>query len=439
MTSGRGTFEDPILERIAAADPGEFERCVMALAQLGTPAALALANCDALPEVAMTALAEDATPGVRAAVARHPSCPARILERLATDGDPDVRRSVAAHASTTPDVLLAIVAQARHQWEWRSLWEPGLQTRYPDGSVWPSTHAFQTAESPKWLLDTLARYGHPAALIHIGIEAQPPTVEAWLALRDLINSELLVRALWRELALAGAVTLVYLNDSVGGDNFFPQAEGLTLMEDGTAAECLIGGYSEAREWIELEDTLETSSALRLAAGLFEERIDTQINEFDSETLALFALAGVAWAADVSEDSIPVGRLVDLAEAALPNELGEVPIRWTERGEAAIEEILRPIVEHLAEHDDLDPTVTVVGSRLPGIGYAATTDAQKAWLTELLRQARSNPMVTTWGLSDHFLMCVALHPATPEDLRDQLLMDSSEQVRHAARKFMDPGA
>lgn len=501
MTSGRGALHDPILERIAASDPDEFERCVMALAQLGSPAALGLANYDALPDVAMNALAEDASPDVRAAVARHPKCPPLILERLADDTDSNVRRSVAANDSSPSDLLLLLasdedewvrfevgrnpsatdaaraafvrastpemitnaresrpfmfaeedpalteselrsltqaalarandyevrshlaanpslpkdlvpelVSAALHRWEWRSLWGRGLVTKYRHGLVWPSTHAYLVPAAPQWLLNTLGRYGHPAALIHVGTDAQPPVVDAWLAVRDLINSELLVRALWRELALVGAVALVYWNDTVDGDHFFPQADGVTLMEGNTAAEYLIGGYSAAREWVQTEDTLEKHSVLRRAAGLFDDWFVTQADEFDSDSLGLFALAGAAWA----------------------EEMGSVPITWTEAGENAVEDQLWTFIAGFADSEDYDTKVTVVESQLPGIGYAETSDAQKTWLTELLRQARSNSMMSTWGLSDHLLMCIALHPATPQSIRDQLLMDSSERVRQAA--------
>lgn len=506
MSSRRGSLSDPILERIAATDPQEFERCVMAISQLSTDAALGLTNFVALPEVAIGALAQHSSPDVRSGIAGHPSCPPTILRQLAGDPESGVRRSVAANHSSPGDLLLALatdedewvrfevgrnavaseeakaafvlastpemvtrarearsfqyaeedpnlsgselrgmaevaledpngmrarsnlagnpslpedlvprlVERAGHRWEWRSLWGRGLLAGYHQGSLWPSTQAFLVAEAPQWLLEVLGRYGHPAALLCTGIEAQPPDVEPWLALRDLMNSELLVRALWRELALAGAVTLVYWNDTVEGDQFFPQADGLHLMEGHTAAAFLAGGYSASREWIQTDDILETYAVKRRAASLFEDWLDSETDEFSEESLALFALAGVAWAEDMKT----------------------VPVRWTDAGELAVEEELYAYIEDFADADDMDTTVTVVESRLPGIGYADTSDAQKMWLTELLRQARSNVMVSTWGLSDHFLMCIALHPATPQSIRDQLLMDPSETVRQAARIATD---
>lgn len=509
MSSRRGRLGDPILERIAATEPQEFERCVMAISELSTTAALGLTNFVALPGAAMSTLAEHGSPDVRSGIAGHPSCPPAILRRLASDPDSKVRRSVAANHSSPDDLLLVLasdedelvrfevgrnpqatdeakaafvltstpemvtrarearpftypeedpllleselrtmtetaledgngmetrsrlarnpslpedlvpklVMRARHRWEWRSLWSRGLVAEYRQGSLWPSTQAFLTADAPKWLLEVLGRYGHPAALLHPGIEAHPPTAESWLGLRDLINSELLVRALWRELALAGAVSLVYWNDTVEGDRFFPQVEGLELMDANSAAQFLIGGYSDSREWIRTQDILGRWSVIRLASNLFgDDWMDNQVEEFDDDSLALFALAGAAFAEDMNQ----------------------VPIRWTQEGDSAVGDQLWAFIEDFAEADDMDTEVTVIDSRLPGIGYAETSDAQKTWLTELLRQARSNVMVSTWGLSDHFLMCIALHPATPQSIRDQLLMDPSEDVRQAARVALERG-
>ncbi len=505
MSSARGTLRDPILERVEASDPEEFERCVTAIGQLNTDAAIGLANLATLPESAMAALAAHVNPSVRCGIAGHPACPEEILQRLAQDPDTDVRRAVAANQATPGELLLRLasdheelvrfevgrnerspeqamavfvlastpelITRAResqpylfaeenpalseiqlrsmteqalgdsnsmqirsnlaknpnlpedlvpklvqvawHRWEWRSLWGRGLVTGYQQGVIWPSTHAFMDSGAPHWLRESLGRYGHPAALVCVGVEAQPPFVEPWRALRDLINSELLVRALWRELALAGAVKLVYWNDTVEGDHFFPQVDGLNLMDGNTAAEYLIGGYSESREWIDTEDSLEAETVLRRASGLFEDWFFSQADDFTDESLALFALAGVAWA----------------------EEMGSVPIRWTDAGQSAVDEELWNFISEYADSDDYDTKVTVVESRLPDIGYAATSDGQKAWLTELIRQARDNAMMSAWGISDHLLMCIALHPATPQAIRDQLLMDPSERVRLAAQKAM----
>ena len=279
--------------------------------------------------------------------------------------------------------------------------------------MWPSTHAFLSEGAPEWLIALLARHGHPAGLLYRGVTAGPSHLDPAAVLRDLINSELLVRGLWRELALAGAVKLVYWNDHHDGDQFFPRANGLELMENHTPAQFIIGGYSTSREWLTTSDSLEDYAVFRLAARGFEDWLLNFDEDFDEASLDLFALSGVAWI----------------------YEMGYAPIRWTPVGQGAVDGPLRDAMLFMSDSEDYDTEVTVVASRLPGIGYAETSEEKKTWLTDLIRQSRQDSKVKTWGIADHFLMCIALHPATPQSIRDQLLVDSSEDVRDAARMAM----
>lgn len=501
MIGDRGTLRDPVLESIAVGDPEEFERCVMALAELDIGAACALVHFALLPEVAMTKLAEHPDDDVRVGIAAHPCCPQTLLRKLATDPDSSVRRGVAGNANAPVDLLLTLAADpdefvrfdvarnpvatedvqaafvlsstpeqvrnaresswlrsaesdpslsesklremtagslsdvngslfrsglaenpnlpedlipvlveaAKNRWEWRSLWSRGLVPRFIYGLVWPSTYAFTVEDAPLWLREALAKHGHPAALLSPGLDGSPAVGEAWCGLRDLINSELLVRALWRELALLGIVELVYWNDAVDGDHFFPQMSGIDLMEAHTPAEYLMGGYSDDREWIETEDTLTVKAVLWRASLDFEEWFEIRGEQFTEQSLEEFAVSGVAFA----------------------ERFNNLPIRWTSAGEEALENRLIPIMSQDADPEDYETEVTVVDSNLPNIGYAETSDQQKVMLIDLTRQARSNSMMATWGIADHVLMCIALHPATPPFIRDELLVDKSERVRQAA--------
>lgn len=466
------TMTDPILLRIAEESPDQLDACVRAIVALSSDAASGIAALDFLSEDVMRDLVEHDSSDVRSALARNHSCPTRLLVQLAADPDervrfnavlnpgateeakaafaltsspdevasakhrsddispeddpatpPEVLRrlaegelakeplhrdlhltsSLGANPALPRDLVERLVESARDRWEWRSLWGRG-------DWIWPSTYPFLTEAAPDWLLALLSRHGHPAALLHRGMGTTPSSVDPAGALRDLVNSELLVRALWRELALAGVVRLVYWNDSHEGDKFFPQADGLELMDSHSPAQFIIGGYSSSREWITTSDSLWEYAVLRLAAGGFEDWFDTQIDEeFDDDSLGLFALSGAAWIADMNY----------------------APIQWTPAGQEAVDGPLFDAMAGIAESEDYDTEVTVVASRLPAIGYAETSDEQKARLTDLIRQSRKESMVKTWGLADHFLMCIALHPSTPPGIRDALLSDPSENVRQAA--------
>jgi hypothetical protein len=431
------TMSDPILRRIYDLDVQEFDVSVRAIIALSEDAAAGIAALDFLSEEVMRDLVEHDSSDVRGTLARNHSCPPRLLAHLVADPDEWVRyhavrnpgaseevKAAFALASSPSEVARAkhrsedvspkdnpeferLVETARGRREWQSLWGRG-------DWIWPSTYPFLTEGAPDWLVALLSRHGHPAALLHRDMAPRPSPVEPAGALRDLVNCELLVRALWRELALAGVVSLVYWNDRHEGDKFFPQADGLELIDSDSAAQFIIGGYSSSREWITTSDSLWEHAVLRLAAGGFEYWFDYQMDEeFDDASLGLFALSGVAWI----------------------SERNHAPIELTPAGQEAVDGPLFDAMTEQAEPDDYDTEVTVGASRLPAIGYAETSEEQKAWLTDLIRQSRQDFMVKTWGIADHFLMCIALHPATPQSIRDQLLMDSSSSVREAARIAM----
>src|SRR3990167_1647346 len=64
------------------------------------------------PPKVLAALASDADPYVREAVAHHPSTPPQVLAALASDADCYVRGEVASNPSTPPKVLAALARDA---------------------------------------------------------------------------------------------------------------------------------------------------------------------------------------------------------------------------------------------------------------------------------------------------------------------------------------
>ncbi len=290
--------------------------------------------------------------------------------------------------------------------------------------MWPSTYAFLAKGAPDWLRSELAGWGHPAALLVPGIPASDAPLDPVLALRELITSELLVRALWRELAEAGRVTLRYdLVWAMQGDDldrFHPVADGLTLLELDTAADfliarsgCEVDQHPRAHEWVSVSYTLNGERALYIGGAQFEVGavFDSEPEEMDAD---LFGLMGLGFAASLAWVE---GSSLDL--------------RLTGEGWRAVRQRLCPHLADDADRNEFDTEITVAESALPWIGYADTSDEQKIRLASVIMAARSNPLVRAWGLSDHFLMCLGLHPATPTAVRDQLLTDQVEAVRVAA--------
>lgn len=456
-------MSDPILETIADADPTLHEALLNALIDLGkisaesvaqyrrlTPRAIerllglpaagsdvrrCLAANPAIDPGTLMQLAADSNEWVRWQVYRNPSAtdehraavalmsppehlkpsdlseredPATAADRLRELSNKycqdettyQFRAEIAANPSLPEDCIPSLVAAADHRWEWRALW-----ARH--GEVWPSTRAFMDPNTPDWVRSALSTYGHPAGLLTDETWKSEYPIPVIEGLVQLINSELLIRALWRELALEGAVELVYWNDNHDGDKFFPSAPDVTLMEGGTAAEFIVGGYNSSREWIETEDYLTTDGQIRFLANGFE---DWHYNaeEFSEQTLDEFTMSGVA--------------------SAVLNEHWGDSVEITESGKAVLDDVVE--VDYV-DSEDMDTRVSVTESELPHVVYGASTTAQKLRLVELLQGGRVDPMLRHWGISDHFLACIALHPMTPEEVRQVLLNDEAADVRQAA--------
>jgi len=271
-------------------------------------------------------------------------------------------------------------------------------------------------ETPGWVLAAMHEYGHPATLLSESVSLELVSASLVESLVQLINSELLVRALWRELALERAVELEYWNNSDDGDMFFPSSPSVTLLDPHSPAHRILGGYSNNREWIEAESYLSEDSALRSAAQWFEMEGISEIGDFAEDSLDLFTIAGIAYLAEFGTEE-------------------ESDISITESGF----QVLNEIVERgdiYVEHNDFDTRVHLRETKLPGVTFAETSTQQKLSLVALLQAGREDPMIKTWGISSHFLKCIAVHPETPDEIRQELLDDGDFEVQLAAQISMN---
>ena len=420
-------------------------------------ARLGLAGRPDLPADVAEALAHDDSERVRAALARNHATTDRTLALLATDSDAWVKRAVHRHANaseeikaavvlttspeelkspaphvnvyldpaTPPDQLRAYAAAAiegdpsmdgnlryllrnpslpddvipellpaaASLADWTSLWERNRPTR--PSRLWLSTLAFTMAKTAPWVLESLTEAGHPAGLITLGARVAPPAGSAPEALMQLVDSELLIRALWRELAQQNVVELNYWNDEFEGDKFFPsRGNDELLMDPHGPTQFIVGGWAEHREWIVREDSLSLDSIYRVASFHMEDVVEHLDPELTDVSVDTFAVIGIAHATE---------------------EQG-MKLTLTSEGERAFEQHAKNLS---FESNDYMTTVTVSESALPSIGYADTSTEQKLALAQLLLDSRVDPRIDMWGIANHFLMCLAWHPDTSEPVLDLL--------------------
>lgn len=293
-----------------------------------------------------------------------------------------VRSSLAEHPSADEDLLADLVRKATYRWEWRSLWK----RYYPD--TWPSTLAMASPAVSDATRAALNMAGHPAGLISTDLPPVPCFPDAPEGLAQLIRSELLVRALWRELALSGTFAIQAWNDNLEGNKFFLDVPG----EDAGSGPIgyLLGGYSEDREWAQMTSYLDEHDAQRAFANLGEEWEFEGVEEWQlDEAMCAFISNAADWTDDLT---------ITPAGAAF---------------------ILETASEMDFDSEDLSTKVTIVESALPHIGFGAAAPAKQDLLLDLLLDARSQVLLGEWGLVDHFLTCLQHHPSTCQPVRARL--------------------
>jgi len=307
-----------------------------------------------------------------------------ILSQVGADINAySVRSKLAGNPNADDALLSALVASADHRWEWRSLWA----RFFP--KTWPSSKAFGSPELSEEARAALNRAGHPAGLLCVDLPATRSEVPGSAALGQLINSNLLVRALWRELALTETFRINAWNDNVDGDKFYLELDGKGPSEGPVAY--VLGGYSEDREWAELQEYLSENDAIRALAYFWE---DWEFQSVDGRQLDEAMCAALAFAVENTDH-------LALLDA------GSKFIQQTAEGLSYI------------DREDVSTKVVIVESELPHIGYGDLSDEKKQLLVDLLVESRDSSLLREWGIVEHFLVCIQNHPETPVALSDRI--------------------
>jgi hypothetical protein len=297
-------------------------------------------------------------------------------------------------------------------------------------SPWLSTQVITSERTPERIRRALLEAGHPAALVYPEMAARVVTPGAAASVFELIDSSLLTRSLWRELALEGAVGLTYKHDekyaAVWGSTPLPDSTHLRL-DAHSPRRYVIGRQGGCDSWMTTTGILPREPTARakrewLAAA--------------GETLENFFLYGIFEEMQKVDPLQGRDQWLDFMALAVMVLAAEEPSRGlqvTEAGAAAVAAIeLEPFLsdDDVWEWDVLTEVILLDDPR-PDFTYSRTSFAQKAYLVHTLQKSRTHPLISVWGLASHFLACIALHPATPEEIRASLTDDDAPEVRAAA--------
>jgi hypothetical protein len=390
---------------VGSLDPDEFEKCVIYLAQIDSPLVPLdywLAIMSDLQTSTLRSLASSRLERVRIGVAGNMSTPRDLLFTLVSDASERVRIAATRNANADDEIRVAFALVSTPEQVKFSLQssrtpdQPGTEDASADKPLWLSTGAFLASDSPRWLIDRLAGAGHPAGLLCRDATATTPSMGAAVAFRELVQSGLLMRILWREVALAGRLQVHRDWRGLQVESY----DGVRKIRLPEELAGVLGQNLEDWDWMEEEDLV----ILEDARNWVDEDpgwLEWLTQEFREENLDVLTLglASGSWS-------------------------------WTQAGNRALRK-LRSEVLPLRDWPDIDvESVTIIRGD-ERFGYALTSAHQKHILVHLLLSARSelNPLAS--ALCTHLLRCVALHPATPRDLLGELMSDPDEDVARAA--------
>jgi hypothetical protein len=297
-----------------------------------------------------------------------------------------VRSSLASHPSADEQLLEDLVLCARQPEEWGNLWRHYFPT------LWPSTRLFSDPDVHHDTLEILTMAGHPAGLLRVDFPEMSPLGDPGIGVAQLINSELMIRALWRELALAGVFQINAWNDDLDGSKFYLNVDRTDLMDSSGPIARLLGGYSEDREWVDLRDYLSVDDATRALSRFGEE---LEFDSSDENDLNFAMCAAIAFAEENTND-----------------------VKISDQGLKYIHEIA---LNNSEAFDAFDYTteVVIVDTALPEIGFEKLSEEKKRNLVNLLIAARDHALLGHWRIVDHLLYCVQKHPATSPELATEI--------------------
>lgn len=271
----------------------------------------------------------------------------------------------------------------------------------------PTSQAFEYSKFPLKFLEALNDLGHPSGLLHPGLKIIPNQkydfnefVDGW------IKYETIYRTLWPELKEREDVNFHYWRSSYSGDSFYFSCKGVDF-------EHIFDRYSQDynsmgfpfndRPWAETNESMD----IEMSNENFWERDILEFFEYseDSEQYDLIL------AAVISKNS---GVEVESPEFTL-----------TKKGEAFVCENAESFFV-----DDRSVKVEVLPEKALPYSWKAIPLEKKIQITQVIIEGFNKKVDTKYQYAEHFLTCIALNPATPEEIRKELAAVDSKLVSQA---------
>jgi hypothetical protein len=284
----------------------------------------------------------------------------------------------------------------------------------------PTSQAFDYSKFPLKYLEALNELGHPSGLLHPNLPVADQHYDFNECVDSWIKYETIYRTFWPELAIREDIFFWYQRSSYDGDNFYFSIPGVELEHEFSRGSYTYNSMTYPfidRPWaVTVEDMDIEMSHENFSYRDIEELFDYS-DEGEQYDLILAAIVSknswageeTHWSSNDAEKKVVVSALYTL----------------TKKGEEFVCEWAESLFE-----DDRDMKINIIPEKALPYSWKAMRIEKKNQITQTILEGFNKKVDSKYQYAEHFLTCIALHPDTPETIKDVLKTVDSKPVQQA---------
>ena len=284
----------------------------------------------------------------------------------------------------------------------------------------PSSQAFEYSNFPTKFLVALNEIGHPSGLLHPELKIADKGYDFNECIDGWIKYETIYRTFWPELAAREDIFFWYQRSSYDGDNFYFSIPGVELEHEFSRGSYTYNSMTYPfidRPWaVTVEDMDIEMSHENFSYRDVEELFDYS-DEEEQYDLILAAIVSknswtgeeTHWSSSGAEKKIEVSAQYTL----------------TKKGEDFVCQWAESFFE-----DDRDMKINIIPEKALPYSWKAMPIEKKNQITRTILEGFNQKVDTKYQYAEHFLVCIALHPSTPQSIKELLKVVDSKVVTQA---------
>lgn len=284
----------------------------------------------------------------------------------------------------------------------------------------PTSKAFEYSKFPSKYLEALNELGHPSGLLHPNLKIVDQEYDFNEFVDSWVKYETIYRTLWPELTERKDIYFWYLRSSYDGDNFYFSTPGLELEHEFSRGSYTYNSMSYPfidRSWAEtVEDMDLEMSNENFSYRDVEELFDYSDDDEQYDLILAAIVSKNSWSGEVTTYSSnePDKKQYVSAEYTLTAKGEEFVCEWAES----------------FFQDDREMKIRVIPEKALPYSWNAMPIKKKEKITEIIIQGFNAKVDTKYQFAEHFLICIALHPGTPESIKEMLKALDSKMISQA---------